>query len=237
MLRPAVIALVLIILVILASTVYYRYLQHGVSQTISSVGIDQSTESRSVTSIGSKVWYDNVVVKVNYTVINNPEILSIAREFIRSQLPLPAGLDVKQTVDWLRTDIAVLKVVIELVNNGDEPVYYMTNAFCEVLFNATIHNNSFKPITWRVKNPITLPKVVAEEGYVFPLTVACTLDLGYSRVPPKTSIVNEYYYIVTKPFKGTIKAIATICSKPLSNQCRTIEGSTYVDIGNISKYP
>jgi len=177
------------------------------------------------------------MVKVNYTVIDDPEVLSTAREFIRAQLPLPANLDrdEERVIDRLKTDIAVLKVVVKLINNGDKPVYYVTNAFCEVLSNATIRDDRFKPIMWKVENPITLPKIIAEEGHVFPLTVSCTLDLGYKKVSPKTSITNEYYYIVTKTFKGTIKAIATLCPKPLSNEYKTIEDSIYINIVSTSE--
>jgi len=218
-----VIALVFIVLVVLASAVYYYYSQHSVNQV--TFPISKSVESRTNAPSGG-AWYDDVTVRINYTVIDDPETLSIAREFIKASLPLPVGFDKKQVTDWLNADIAVLRIIVKLVNNGDKPIYYMTNAFCEVCFNATVCDHRFEPITWRVRDPITLLKITAEEGDVFPLMISCTLDLKYKRVAPRTSIVNEFYYIVTKPFRGTIRAIATICPKLFSNECREIQ--TYV---------
>jgi len=184
------------------------------------------------TKKGGITWYDDVVVRVSYTVIEDPGVLSIARELIKAEPPFPAGQGRGggQAIDWARASIAVLKVIVELANRGGKPVYYVTNAFCEVLFNATMHDDRFKPIMWRVENPIALPRIVVEEGHVLPLAVACTLDLRYSKIQPRTSITNEYYYIVTKPFRGTIEATASICSKPLSSTCKTIGDSVYVDI-------
>ena len=69
MLNHKVITLVLIILVILAFTADYRYLQHGVGQTTSSVSAHRAVES---SSISGKAWYDNVVLRVNYTAIEDP---------------------------------------------------------------------------------------------------------------------------------------------------------------------
>lgn len=109
-------------------------------------------------------------------------------------------------------------------------IYYVTNAFCGVLFNTTIRYDGFKPIIWRVDSPIAIPKILDKEGAVFPLTVACTLDLRHAEVPPKTSITNEYYYIVEKPFRGTIRAVVAICPEPLSNECKIVEGSAKVEI-------
>jgi len=116
----------------------------------------------------------------------------------------------------------------------DKPIYYMTNAFCEVCFNATVCDHRFEPITWRVRDPIALLKITAEEGDVFPLTISCTLDLKYKKVAPKSSITNELYYIVTKPFRGMIRATVIICPEPFSNECRTIKSYVPVYIANAS---
>jgi len=226
-----VIALVFIVLVVLASVVYYYYSQHSVNQVI--FLINESVESRTTAQSGG-AWYDDVAVRVNYTVIDDPETLSIAREFIKASLPLPARLDKKKVTDWLNADIAVLKVIVELVNNGDKPIYYITNAFCEVCFNATVRDHRFEPVTWKVEDPITLLKITTEEGDIFPLIISCTLDLKYKKVAPKSSIANEFYYIVTKPFRGIIRALATICPEPFSNECRTIESYVPVYVANAS---
>ena len=230
MLKHAI-ALILISLMILSGVIWYHYLQLNQGH--------QSTEFESTTPISNRAWYENVAVKVNYTVIEDPETLSTARKFIKVQLPLPASLDrgEEQIIDWLKTNIVVLKVILELTNKGDKPIYYVTNAFCEVLSNTTIRDDRFKPITWRVGNPIAVPKIVAEEGHVFPLAISYTLDLRYRKVPPKTSTTNEFYYIVTKPFKGIVKAMATICPEPFSNECRIIENHTHVYVVNVEYSP
>jgi hypothetical protein len=65
-------------------------------------------------------------LRINYTVIEDPKLLSVAREFIRAQLPLPASLnrDTRQAIDWLKANIVVLKIVVELLNE-DENQYTM----------------------------------------------------------------------------------------------------------------
>ena len=231
MLRFIVIAIISIVIGGLISAAYYYHcLQPNMDQSISSANTHQdATPKASTPAIGDEVW-QRVKVKVDYDVIVDPEVLSIAREFIGAQLPLPASLTRESVVDWLNTDIAVLKVVIGLVNDNDKPIYYVTNAFCEVLFNTAVRHDGFKPIIWRVNSPIAVPKILAEEGAVFPLAVACALDLRYEKVLPKTSTTSEYYYILTKPFGGTIKAEVVICIKPLSNQCKTVEAGAKVEI-------
>ena len=225
------IALILISLMILSGVVWHHYLQLNQES--------QSIELESITPIGSRAWYENVVVKINYTVIEDPETLSTARKFIKVQLPLLASLNrgEEQIIDWLKTNITVLKVTLELTNNGDKPIYYVTNAFCEVLSNTTTRDGMFKPVTWSVKNPIAVPKIVAEEGHVFPPAISYTLDLRYRKVPPKISTTNEFYYIITKPFKGIIKAMAIICPEPFSNECKIIENHTHVYVVNVEYSP
>ena len=229
-----VIALVLIVLVVLASAVYYYYAQHSVNQVTSPISKNVESET---TAPNGEAWYNDVTVRINYTVIDDPETLSVARKFIKASLPLSAHPDKKQVIDWLNTDIAVLRIIVKLINNGDKPVYYVTNAFCEVCFNATICDHRFEPITWRVGDPIALLRITAEEGDVFPLVISCTLDLRYRKVAPRTSVVNEFYYIVTKPFRGTIRAIATICPKPFSNECREIQVYVLIYVASTKPLP
>jgi len=142
-----------------------------------------------------------------------------------------SALKKESMVGWLSTDIAVLKVIVELANNGDKPIYYMTNAFCEVCFNATVCNvRRFEPIVLRVEEPIALLKITADEGEVYMLTISRTLDLRYWKVIPRASVVNEFYYMVTKPFHGTVKAKAVVYSAQLGNECEIVEGSTKIVI-------
>jgi len=174
------------------------------------------------------------VLEINYYVIDDPQTISIAREFIKSQQPLPAPLEREQgqIVDWNKTDIVVLKITVKLTNNGYKPIYYVTNAFCGVTYTGKEQNTRFEPIMWTVKNPIGLPRIRAEKGQIFPTPIGCTEDLRYAKVLPGTSVSQQYYYIVTKPFKGIVKATAEICSEPLSNNCKIIEKTTYITINS-----
>ncbi len=164
--------------------------------------------------------------------MDDPQTVSIVREFIKTQLPLSASLNMtnEEVIDWLKTDISVIKVVVTLTNNGDKPVNYVTNAFCGVTFHKIEEDYMFKPIVWSAKNPIGLPKIYAKKGHVFQIPIGCTLDLTYVKVLPRTSISKEYYYIVTKPFKGVIEDTVEICFKPFSNKCETIERTIYINI-------
>jgi hypothetical protein len=88
----------------------------------------------------------------------------------------------------------------------------------------------FKPIAWRVANPIALPEITAKVGHVFPLVIACTLDQDTGKYRLRRALLMKYCYIVTKPFKGTIKATATIYSKPFGSEHK-ITKEIYIDIG------
>jgi len=52
--------------------------------------------------------------------------------------------------------------------------------------------------SWRVSYPIAIPQIIAYNGTVFPMSIACTADLRYEKVPPKGVVANEYYFIITK---------------------------------------
>lgn len=174
------------------------------------------------------------VLEINYYVIDDPQTISIAREFIKSQQPLlaPLGREQGQIVDWNKTDIVVLKITVKLTNNGYKPIYYVTNAFCGVTYTGKEQNTSFEPILWTVKNPVGLPRIRTEKGQVFPTPIGCTEDLRYVKVLPGTSISQQYYYIVTKSFKGTIRITTEICTKPLDNKCKTLEKTIFAEISN-----
>ena len=211
----------LAILVILVGTALYEYVYHSTDKHSHVEGdIDTSI------SDGEAV---NITLRINYSIIVDPLMLSKAREFMKTQLPLPASLGDVSSIDWLRSRIAILKVVVELVNNDNKTIYYVTNAWCGVTFNSTMQE-MFNPIAWRVENPITIPSIVASKGHVFPLTIIQTLDLRYMPISPKTSIANEFYYIVTVPFEGIIKAVANICTRPLGGEYKSIKNFTHVKI-------
>jgi len=81
-----------------------------------------------------------------------------------------------------------------------------------------------------VERPITIPNIIVNEGQVFPLIIMRTLDLRYEPIPPKTSKVNEFYYIITVPFKGVAKAVASVCTQPLEGKCSLIVNRTYINV-------
>jgi len=171
-----------------------------------------------------------VMVSISYDVVDDPGLKDLVRELIRLRLSSKLG-STGEGVDWLRTDIAILWITVIIVNYGDEPLYYVTNAFCEVLYAASPRLRRFSPLVWRVNSPVALPLFCAEEGHVYPLPVACTADLRYEVVPPRACIANEYFFIVTKPFRGTVVATARVCTRPFSNECRAVKGRVDVSVG------
>mgnify|MGYP000557142055 CR=1 FL=1 len=134
-----IIALIYIItLIIVINMVFQGRIRHD-------EGISMYMRSNVNTSMNiSKAEYYVVELKINYTVINNPEMISKAKKFIKSCLPLLAPLSNKSSINWLEKDIAILRIIIKLVNNGNEVIYYRTSAWCNVLCNVTC-----KPFTWR----------------------------------------------------------------------------------------
>lgn len=167
-------------------------------------------------------------IEISYTVVEDPQVLATAREFIKFVLSTkPYGIEATD-IDWLNADIAVLRIVIVLFNRGSSVVYLMTGTGCVIG-----GGKEFKPFTRIIALPITsmgVPEVIAEEGYVFPLPIMCTAGLVFVKLSPRESVVNEYYYIVTKPFKGIVKANAYICSESSERACRIIEDSTRINV-------
>ncbi len=101
-------------------------------------------------------------------------------------------------------------------------MYYETNAYCGTYYwsNNTLNNTIFDR---RIYYPIAIPRIRAHTGSVFPVSIVCTLDFGYEKVLPSGMVANEYYFVVTKPFKGEIRAPATVCLKPFCNACRVFD--------------
>lgn len=54
-------------------------------------------------------------------------------------------------------------------------------------------------------------------------------DDRFTSIAPGSSIVSEYYIIVSKDFKGVIDATASICHRP-SLACETISTTVKVDL-------
>jgi len=223
-----VLLLVAMVAIVSSAAYYYLYLEPGGRAFSSASSYHSSSAQPSVRSISGDTLR-NAIVTVSYHVTNDPRVIAVAREFIEAHLPVPASLDKRPMVNWSSADISVLEVVVRLTNNGIKPVYYVTNSLCGIDYGDITENGSrYKPIAWRIKSPIAVPEITVEKGAIFPVVIACTLDLGYEPVAANSSITNQYYYIVTKPFEGKIKIKATICSKPFSNECKTVVKETRV---------
>ena len=122
-------------------------------------------------------------------------------------------------------------MIIKIYNDNSIPVYYETNAYCGTSHwsNNTSNNTIFD---WRIYHPIAIPKISAHTGSVFPVSIVCTLDFGYEKVLPNSVVTNEYYFVVTKSFKGEIRVSATICLKPFCNACRVFDRGIIVTISD-----
>ena len=233
--RSSKFILIFLVSIVLAGSLFYFHTsQNPDKRTVQSIRIEPggSGHNNIIVAGGGKLGdVDNVSVEVKYEVIGDPKTVSIAREFIRLHLPVPAASSNEPPVDWVNTGISVLKVVVELSNNNSIPVYYETNAFCGT-FHWSSNSSNRTIFDWRVSYPVAVPEITAYNGAVFTVPTICTLDLAYAKIPPRSTIVNEYYFIITKPFQGEIKASATVCLKPFSNTCRVLGGTVPVTVTN-----
>ena len=213
------------------STIIVLLILIGIRYYTHSEGAPTSPEFITTTCKKNPGILENVSMEIQYEVIEDPKILSIAREFIKANLPVPADLNNKPPTDWLNTNISVLKIIIKIYNDNSIPVYYETNAYCGTSYwgNNTSNNTIFD---WRIYHPIATLRINAHTGSVFPVSIVCTLDFGYEKVLPNSVVTNEYYFVVTKPFKGKISASATVCLKPFCNICRVFDRSIIVAISD-----
>lgn len=225
--------LIFIVLIVLCGMLYYAHtMQNHGEKPLQSISINSGSSGYTIVAGGGNPGItDNVSMKIEYEVTGDSKVVSVAREFIRTHLPVPASLNREPPVDWVNANISVLKIVIKISNNNSIPVYYETNAFC-----GTSHwdgNSSNRTIfEWRVVHPIAVPEIKVYKGAVFPVPITCTQDLAYAEVPPSTTVSNEYYFVITKTFQGEIKASATVCLKPFSNMCSDLEGNIPVTAGS-----
>ncbi|MCD6300443.1 MAG: hypothetical protein J7L82_00035 [Staphylothermus sp.] len=170
------------------------------------------------------------ILEIDYQVINDPQTISSARKLIES-LQIPHTSDQQgQEIDWNNTDIAVLEITVELINKGKDTIYYITNSYCGASYYVKEPSTITKPFNWTVRKPISLPEIDSEKGQVLPIAIGCTEDLRYEKMLPGTSISQKFYYILSKPFKGTIRVMTEICTEPLSNKCDILEKSIIVEI-------
>jgi len=224
---------VAIVLLLLAGVLYYIDTSFNKNRESAQEISSTSSNSKYITSAcdGDQGTLENVNMDIEYEIIEDSMSVSAAREFIKDHLPVPASLGREPQVDWLNTNISILKIIIKISNNNGILVYYETNTFC----GTSYWNNDNSEDTifdWKVNNPIAIPKIIAYNGSVFPISIVCTLDFGYADVPPKSVVVNEFYFITTKPFKGEVKAMSTVCLKPFCNICKPFERNIYIIIND-----
>ena len=229
--KPSTYMLIFIVSIVLCGMFFYAYTTQNQAREPSHIISSNSGSSKYaiVTGGGNVGVTGNVSMEIKYEVTGDSKLVSGAREFIRTHLPVPAGLNKEPPVDWVNADISVLKIMVRISNNNSIPVYYETNTFCGT--SRWDSNNSNSTIfEWKIIHPVAVPEIEAYKGAVFPAPVMCTPDLAYAKVPPGTTVSNEYYFIITKTFQGEIKASTTVCLKPLSNMCRVLEGSIPVTV-------
>jgi len=91
-LRFAVFALFLIVIVASIGAVYYYHLQSSIGQTASFVNIYNNAGYTTSPVTNDGIW-DNVVVKVNYSVIDDPGVLPL--------LEISSGWSLSQRIEAL----------------------------------------------------------------------------------------------------------------------------------------
>ncbi len=139
-----------------------------------------------------------------------------------------SGINIS-SVDIDPDKAVVLKVIINLTNDGEKIVYYKTNAYCAPYQPAMVNGQSIPPFTNEVSEPVSLPIVRVEEGSALPLTVVCTADLRYVPLTPGSSVTSEYYIVVSDDFRGSVGAVAEICSG-LGTDCSVLNATAEIDL-------
>ena len=163
-----------------------------------------------VSASTSNVMVEPVVVRINYTVVEDPGLKATAWDMV-------------EWLNWTGGDIAVLKVTVEVENRGNKTVYYSFGGPCYPLGGV-----SFEPFTYHDGHRRNIV-FNATQGRVFDVPKACLESLISKRLLPGERDVYEYYYVVTKPFKGTAIVTEEVCLE-YSRDCRTIKSLVEVDI-------
>lgn len=153
------------------------------------------------------------VVKINYVAVENPELLATAWRMI-------------ETFNWSSSNIAVIKVIVVLENRGNELAYYSFGGKC-----FPQEGRAFQPFTDHDGHRENIVFEV-EEGRVFDFFKICQPALIQQGLLPGEQHVYEYYYVVSKPFRGTVSVREKVCFGWLSNfeKCETIESRVRIDI-------
>ncbi|RLG77451.1 MAG: hypothetical protein DRO10_04090 [Thermoprotei archaeon] len=216
--RSKEVGLIALFAVILSLLAFYFHLHYNEVTNESEVTTSPGVEAN-LTSVENRSWWEGVKVIINYSVSKNHELIPIVKQLIKSQ-------NMKEPFDWVNANIAVLRVAVKLINNGSNPVYYKTTSGCS---GSLPYDRVWWATLWEVKKPLGIPRITAEEGAVFPSQTLCTASLNYVKVQPKESVTQEFFYIITRPFKGGVKVAIVIVPEPLSNTEKIIEGTAKVN--------
>ncbi|MCD6488519.1 MAG: hypothetical protein J7K21_04775 [Desulfurococcales archaeon] len=172
--------------------------------------------------------HDDIELEINYSIIDDPIILARALEIINTY-SRENIIDTFQTDTLGISNITVIEVTVKLSNHGNNTVYLVTNAFCHTLCN---RDWKMEPPLWVVREPAADIKFQTSQGSILSIPVLCTRDLKLKPLPPKTTLINKFYYIATTPFNATIIAETLICTKPSNNKdfCSIINESIHIEI-------
>lgn len=201
----------------------------AVITVIAAVTLMLALPTQPVKGQASTVTPDGIRLTLTYETVSVGHLGDKLERIMRSYQELREqgiGPEYEYIPHW---DAVVIKVTINLTNSGSEVIYYRTNAYCVPYEPAMAGGEELPPFTNKVVEPVTVPIVRAEEGKALPLTIMCTADDRFTSIAPGSSIVSEYYIIVSKDFKGVIKATASICHRP-SLPCETISTTVKVDL-------
>mgnify|MGYP001772782767 CR=1 FL=1 len=177
---------------------------------VSAAGVFYYLSRVYLTNPRPNVAAEPVVVRINYTVVEDPRLKATAWSMVK-------------WLNWTGVDIAVLKITVELENRGSKIVYYHFGGPCYPMDNV-----SFQPFTSHDGHKSNIVFNVTH-GKVFDYPKTCLLSLIAKPLLPGELHVYEYYYVVTKPFKGTATVTEEVCLQH-SSDCWNIKSQVEIDI-------
>ncbi len=171
-----------------------------------------------------------VKLLISYSLVNDAEVISRAKELVRIYPALLSIYRIRAMEEVNISKIAVLKLIVTLVNDGNKTIYVKTHALSSNAYSKNVWNP--KPPLWAVKQPVAVIRFNEVYGLVLKIPEMITLDLSFKPKPPHTKVTNTYYYIVTNPFIGTVTATSEVCyPQPMvskNSECKTIRTSIVI---------
>lgn len=205
-LRVATAMLLVVIVASIVGIAYYLSQAYWANPRSSKGSIAEVTPTSA-----SNATVEPVVVRINYTVIEDPGLKAIAWDMVR-------------WLNWTGNDIAVLKITVGVENRGNETVYYSFGGPCLPLEGA-----SFEPFTNHDGHRGNIFFNVTT-GQVFDVPRMCLLVLISKKLQPGERDVYEYYYVVTRPFKGIAIVKEEVCPDLRFRGYKIIESHVEIDV-------